>query len=115
MSKKVTEERATYIKNGIVVLEDKAGLFVYEVSVYCRYKNYFSLINKKYYSAHIEIPGTIGSFYKNPHTEICCELFSAPLQWLIDNQYLRYTKPDKKKRTNKLNINTDGESETKPN
>lgn len=106
------EETEVYIKNGLTVIADKTNLFVYEVSVYCRYKNYFSLINKKYYSAPNEIPGTVSSFYKNPHTEICCELFSAPLQWLIDNQYQRYVKPDKKKCMNKLKSKEDGKSQT---
>jgi len=111
MGKKViVEERNVYIKNNLAIFEDKSNLFVYEVSVYCRYKNYFSLVNKKYYSSPKEIPGTIGSFYKNPHTEICCEIFSAPLEWLIDNEYVKYTKPDKKKRINKANKKEDGKS-----
>lgn len=101
MNKKIVETEI-YTKNGLTVIADKSNLFVYEVSVYCRYKNYFSLVNKKYYSSPNEIPGTISSFYKNPHTEICCELFSAPLEWLLENDYKEYVKPDKKQSKNKI-------------
>lgn len=85
-----------YVKNKQAIAVDLTNLFVYEVSVYARNKNYFSLIKKHYYSAPYEIPGTVSSFYKNPYTEICCDLYAAPLQWLLDNDFVKYQKPDKK-------------------
>lgn len=90
----------TYIKNGQTVLVDT--VFVYETSVYVYYKNYFSLISKKYFSSPKEISKVVGSFWKNKHTQICSELYSAPEEWLIDNGYEEYQKPEKIKKVKKL-------------
>jgi hypothetical protein len=92
---RVKFQENSYIKNGMTVLVDTENLFVYEVSVFVYYKNYFSLINKKYFSAPNEINGVVGSFFKTPNIQICSELFSAPEQWLIDNEFLKYIKPQK--------------------
>ena len=80
----------TYIKNGQSVIADSSNLFVYETTVLVRFKNYYSMVNKKYYSSPKEIESVVGSFWKNKYTQICSELFSAPEQWLIDNGYVEY-------------------------
>ena len=92
----------TYIKNGQTVLVDSSNLFVYETSVYVYHKNYFSLVNKKYFSSVKEIDKVVGSFWKNKNIQICSELFSAPENWLIDNGYDLYQKPEKIKKVKKI-------------
>ena len=93
----------TYIKNGQTVIVDTENLFVYETDVYLYHKGYFSLIKSKYYSSPVEIKNVVGSFWKNKHTQICSELFSAPEKWLIDNGYMLYQKPEKIKRQKSKN------------
>jgi hypothetical protein len=85
-----------YIKKDEAVLISKGKQFVYEVSVFCRYKGYFGIIDNKLYSCNLEIPGIVSHFFRDAHTEIVCKLFSAPLSWLLDNDYIKYVKPDKK-------------------
>lgn len=106
MKKEIVEYK-TYIKNGQTVLVDLLDYFVYETSMYLYYKNYFSLINKKYFSSNKEIQGVVSSFWKNSHIQICSELFSAPETWLIDNGYIKYVKPVKIKKliTKKIDTN----------
>jgi hypothetical protein len=88
-------EYTTYIKNGQTVLVDSSHLFVYQTCVYAFYKGYFSLCNSQFYSCHKEIQGVVGSFFKTPHIQICSELFAAPEKWLIDNEYVIYSRPEK--------------------
>lgn len=85
--------------------------FVYEVCVYCYYKNYYSIVNRAYYSSDVEITNYVRSFFRDPHTEIRCELYSAPLPWLLDNGYTKYQKPDKKKSTKKSKIKENDKSQ----
>ena len=105
--KKNIEENVTYVKDDQVVLVDSSNLFVYESCTYLHHKNYFSLCNKKYFSSPKQIEGVVSSFWKNSHTQICSELFSAPEQWLIENNFIRYikTKPDKKVKIKKVENN----------
>ena len=77
--------------------------FVYEVCVYCHYKNYYSIMNRVYYQSNVEISKYVRSFFINPHAEISCTLYSAPLPWLLDKGYTKYQKPDKKS-TNKVKV-----------
>lgn len=102
MPKKILElELELYTKNGESVLVDIGGSFIYETSVYLYYKNYFSLSNKKYFSSSKPIDGVVGSFFKTKNIQICSELYAAPKQWLIDNEFIRYVIPEKiKKVTN---------------
>lgn len=95
-------ENVTYVKNGQFVLIDEGNSFVYETSVYLYHKNYFSLMSKKYFSSNKELEKVIGSFWKSPKIQICSELFSAPKQWLIDNGYVVYQKPEKIIKNKKL-------------
>lgn len=103
MSKKISEiESELYIKNGEIILVDIGGSFVYETSVYLYYKNYFSLSNKKYFSSPKPIDGVVGSFFKTKNIEICSELYAAPKQWLIDNEFTRCVIPEKIKKVTKV-------------
>lgn len=76
--------------------------FIYEVSVCARFKGYYSIANTAYYSTKKELLNIVESFYKNSHIEITCELYSAPLKWLIENGFSIYTKPEKKKHIKKI-------------
>jgi len=101
MSKKITDNPIVYIKNKrTVFIEDT---FIYEVTICAYFPNYFSVVNTTYFSCKHEIPFIVESFWKNPHTEICCELYAAPLNWLLDNGFTVYIKPEKKRITKKNN------------
>jgi hypothetical protein len=93
-----------YTKNGEFVLVNKENLFVYESSVYLHHKNYFSLCNQTYFISSTFIEGIVSSFRRTKHIQICSELFSAPEQWLIDNEYTRYIKPEKIKRVRNVKV-----------
>lgn len=89
-----------YLKNKQVLLI--SNTFIYEVSICARFKGYYSISNTVYFSYVKEIPNIVESFYKNRYTEITCELYSAPLGWLIDSGYNIYIKPEKRKQIKKL-------------
>lgn len=84
-----------YVKKDSYVLVNTNLDFIYQVYVFCYMKNYFSILNTEFYKSRKEIPKVVNSFFVNPHTEIRAELYSAPLSWLLDNNYVRYVKPDK--------------------
>ncbi len=96
-----------YTKDKEFVLVNKENLFVYESSIYLYYKNYFSLCNQKYFSSVKFIEGIVNTFRKTKHIQMCSELFSAPEQWLIDNNYIRYIKPEKIKRVRNVKVKVD--------
>lgn len=111
---KTATEYVIYIKDDLTILVEPSGLFVYETSVYLYYKDYFALCNQKYFSSSREINGVVESFWKTPHIQICSELFAAPEQWLIDNGFTRYTKPEKdEKVTNNVKVKGNAEQKTK--
>jgi hypothetical protein len=101
-----------YVKQHEAVLINKENRFMYEVSVFCRYKGYFGLTENKLYSCNQEIPGIISHFFRDAHTEIVCTLFSAPLPWLLDNDYVKYVKPDKKTIIKPIKTIKNGKSKT---
>ena len=88
--KSYKEEREVYIKDDEVVYE--GNTFIYEVSVYSYFKNYFSLMNTTLYESPVFIKNVTRSFFVNKYTEICCELYQAPLEYLIKNNYESQTK-----------------------
>lgn len=96
-----------FIKDGEVVLVNDKGLFIYETNVYAYHKRFFALCNSAQYSSKVAIEGVVKSFWKTSHIQICSSLFSAPEQWLRDNEYNRYTNPEgvkkKKIKTEKVN------------
>lgn len=97
-------EYVIYTKDKEFVLVDKSNLFIYETSVYLFHKDYYSLCNQAYNSSPKFIEGVVSSFWKNKHIQICSELFAAPEQWLIDNEYTRYIKPEKIKRVTNVKV-----------
>lgn len=105
---KIKVEYKTYVKGGQTVIADPSNSFVYETSVYLVNKGYYSLCNKKYFSSKNYIEGVVSSFNKTRHIQICSELFSAPEQWLIDNEFIRYIKPEKVKRIKTIKVEGNG-------
>lgn len=87
-----------YIKDKQSALINKCGQFIYEVLVYVRFENIFNLANHQLFSSDKEIKNIVSPVYISPHIEIQCYLYSAPKRWLIDNNFILYVKPEKKKR-----------------
>lgn len=90
-----------YIKENKAVRVDSCNRFIYEVMVFVWYENIYSMVNHKYFSSEVEIKGVIESYFVTPNIEIYCKMYSAPLQWLIDNDFILYIKPAPKKRKKK--------------
>lgn len=104
-----------YIKDKQAVKVDSCNRFIYEVMVFVYYENIFSMAQHKYFSSETYIENIIESYYKSPNIEICCELYSAPKDWLIDNDFILYVEPEKKKRKNgrqKIKTDKQGSSST---
>lgn len=80
-------ENITWIKNNEVVFQSKN--YIYESCVYLYESKRFSLINKSYYESPKEL-NVVSSFWKTRNIEICCTLYSAPKEWLINNNYKLY-------------------------
>lgn len=78
------------------VLTNNDSNFIYEVLIFCRAHKYFCIIDREFYSTTQEIPNIVEHFYRDSNSEIVCTLLSAPLPWLLDNNYIKYVKPDKK-------------------
>jgi hypothetical protein len=102
--KKEKENIIIYGKNKKTVIASKFGGFIYECSIFLHYKNYYSQINKKYFSSNLFIENIVESFYITKNIEMCSELYSAPEKWLIDNGYRIYIKPVKKSKKKKENV-----------
>lgn len=81
-----------YLKNKEAVLLDSENRFIYEVFVFVHFPGQTSMANHKYFISNKEIKGIIPSFYINKNIEIVCELYAAPKNWLIENEYTLYTK-----------------------
>lgn len=84
-----------YVNQKDVVLINLNNTFIYEVSIFCQYNKYYSLIDRKLYSSKQEINGIISHFNRDSHTKIVCLLYSAPLPWLLENGFTKYVKPEK--------------------
>lgn len=69
--------------------------FIYEVSVYCRFKKYFSRVNNVLFISKKEL-SIVPTFNVNANTIIRCELYSAPFEWIKENDYKLYVPPEKK-------------------
>ncbi len=102
------QQNNVYVKDDQFVYLDKCNRFTYDVYISIAYKNIFSTARYTRYSSDEEIKGVIKYFKINKYVDIECFMYSAPLRWLIDNEFSIYIKPDKKKRTynkKKLEIN----------
>jgi hypothetical protein len=86
----------TYTKGQSAILADNCNRFIYEVSIVITYQSLFSVAGVKYFSSPTEISNVIESFKIHKYMEICCSLYSAPLGWLLDNDYSPYSKLKKK-------------------
>ena len=97
----MAENENLYVKKDKSVLVNTNKNFIYEVNIFCLYKSHYSIVNTAYYSCNKEIPNIVECFRRDSHTIIKCELLSAPFPWLLENQYIKYVKPDKKVSTKK--------------
>lgn len=88
-----------FIKKGKCVVIDNNNQFTYEVFIHCRFKNYFSVANSELYCSKNEIQNIVERFKIDDSISIVCEMFSAPLWWLIENSYVKYVKPVKQVKT----------------
>ena len=92
------------IKPDVYVKEDQSSLindcggFIYEVCTFIQYENIYNQANHKYFTSDKEILNIIRFYKITPYIEIQCYLYSAPLWWLIENDFTLYKKPEKKKR-----------------
>ena len=94
-----------YVKEGRTVFMDNCNRFIYEVFVFVQHKNIFSTVNHKFFSSEKEIKKVIENYKVTENITINCELYSAPIRWLLDNDYDLYVKPEKKKRNYKKKEN----------
>lgn len=90
-------EELIYVNNTSSAFINKNNQFIYEVCVFCKVANYYSLIDRAYYISDKELK-IVRTFQYGPDSLIRCELYSAPFAWLMENQYYRYIAPAKKKR-----------------
>jgi hypothetical protein len=88
-----------YIKNKQGVLLDKTNKFVYEMCVYIKYNNIYSLALHKFFSSDrfLRVQEDIKL---NTYVSINTELHAAPLKWLARNNFKPYFNEQKIK-TNK--------------
>ena len=89
----------TYIKDSKIVFAGSS--FIYETFVYLRTKQQCMVVNSARYESITEIPNIVEYYRKSPYIEINSQLVEAPEQWLLDNRYVEYHKPEKIKRVRK--------------
>lgn len=77
-----------YLKNKECVLINPNNDFLYEVFVFVHFKGQTSLANHKYFVSKKEIKNIVTSYYINKNIEIVCELYSAPKNWLENNDFI---------------------------
>lgn len=90
-----------YENNKQGVLLDLENRFIYQVMVYIKYKNVFSLVKNKFYYTYSEINNIIECFHINEYISIYCDLHAAPKEWLINNGFTPYIKRPKNVRKKK--------------
>lgn len=88
-----------YMKDSKIV--SVGDSFMYETFVYLRTKLSCMVVNSAIFISEKEINNVVEYFRKSPHIEICSQLIEAPEQWLLDNEYREYQKPEKIKRVRK--------------
>lgn len=94
---KFSENLAWVNKSGFVVFQSINFVYVTTVNLYA--KRYFSQVNKTYYESKTEIKNIVDSLWKNKHTEICTELYGAPKEYLMENDFRLYEVIPKIKKT----------------
>ena len=88
-----------YMKDNKIV--SVGNSFMYETFVYLKTKLSCMVVNSAVFTSEKEIKNVVEYFKKTPHIEICSQLIEAPEQWLLDNEYREYQKPEKIKRVRK--------------
>ena len=87
-----------YIKDDQSALINECGYFIYEVCTFVQFENVYNMANHRYFTSEKEIPNIIRFLKINSYIEVHCYLYSAPKKWLINNNFILYVKPEKKKR-----------------
>lgn len=88
-----------YVKGNEALLVSKR--FTYEVFVNCYFENYFSTVSTTMFESDTFIENLVESYFVTKHTEIYCELFSAPLSYIKENGYKLWEKKTKKPKKKK--------------
>ncbi len=91
----------TYVKDDESALINYSGRFVYEVLVYINHEDILSLHNHKLFSSDKPIKNVIRFTKISKYLEVECCLYSAPEKWLLENGFIEFVKPEKKKRIKK--------------
>lgn len=93
-----------YVKDNISALIDENNKFIYEVSIFISYKNIYHLHSTELFSSDIEIKSIIESYNIDKNITINCKLYAAPKEWLVNNKFTIWSKPEKKKRKKKNDV-----------
>ncbi len=86
-----------YKKGKVIVIGHVLNQFIYELSVNVFHKNYYFVANTKYFSSLINLP-VVESYKVNKNIEISCYLHAAPIDWLINNDFVVYSRQIKKRK-----------------
>lgn len=95
-----------YIKDSEII--EVGDSFIYETFVYLRTKRRYMVVNSARYESFKPINNIVKNFRKTSNITITTELLYAPKNWLIEEGYVRYYKPEKMKRVKKLKEKKDG-------
>ncbi len=87
---------SVYVKEDSSLLE--SDKYVYEVTICCYYENYYCIANTTMFESSILVEKMVESYFLNKHVQISCELFSAPMEYIIEEGYKLWVEPPKKTR-----------------
>jgi hypothetical protein len=93
-----------YVKDDQSALINDCGYFIYEVFTFVQFENVYNMANHRYFTSTKEIPNIIRFFKINPYIEVQCYLYSAPKKWLIENNFILYSKPLKIKKNEQKSV-----------
>lgn len=94
-----------YVKEDQSALVDDCKRFIYEVATFVRYENIYNMANHNLFTSEKEIPNIVRSLQITSHIEVSCDLYAAPKEWLLENGFILFVKPEKKNRTLKKKEN----------
>lgn len=87
-----------YCKENKFIYVDDNNKFTYERHIFISFDNFFISADYKRFQSDSEISNLVEYFKVDKHIEIVSALISAPLEWLKENNFYLYIKPEKKKR-----------------
>jgi len=96
-----------YVRDDEAALINNSGQFVYEVFIFINYDNILSLANHKLFYSDKPIDKVTRFFKYSDHIEVFCDLYSAPEKWLLDNSFVLYVKPEKKKKDEQESLSSE--------